>query len=247
MKSSKKHFAALVGALGLAFASSSFALPSLQLDINPGTYDNVTQTTVATTSQFTLRAFGQGVTLASPYYISMAVVDASGNAVGPANVGLGSFVFNGETIDVTGDMSFGNPPLEAAIAHDPGDLAPHGIFPTFFAERSFMFSAGNTIAAYNVQGDVPTAGSMFFADFAVDVANLATGYAIHFDLYSEEAGRCGAGTGSCADIDVDDFAPFSHDAQSGDPRVPPNEVPEPGSLALLGLGALAAARRARKS
>jgi hypothetical protein len=248
----------LAGAFALAFSGASFALPNLQLDINPGHYvGGSEETTIADQDQFTLRAFGSvggkikttADLLATDLYISLAVIGPGGTSVGPAYANYGSFVFNGTTINVTNDMVYGNPPLESAIIHDAGDLAPHGIFPTFFAEtEAWRFSAGDTTAAYNVADDSSAPGSMFFKDFTVDVGNLATGYAIHFDLYTAEARACGKKATTCVrDIDIGtSFAPFSHDAQSGHDRDTPSEVPEPTSLALLGLGALAAVRSARK-
>jgi len=59
--------------------------------------------------------------------------------------------------------------------------------------------------------------------FTVNVASLNPTNAIHFDLYNTELGK------ESSDIDVNQFAPFSHDAQS-------SKVPEPTTMLLLGLG-----------
>ena len=67
-------------------------------------------------------------------------------------------------------------------------------------------------------GPTPTlGGGMYFAAFAVDRLLLNANYAVHFDLYHEVVHLGG-------DIDVDHFAPFSHDAQSS--------VPEPGTVSV---------------
>jgi hypothetical protein len=100
---------------------------------------------------------------------------------------------------------------------------------------------------------------MYFAAFTVDVANLTSGN-IHFDLYNTTI--CTDGKGQCdgsTDIDINKFAPFSHDAQSngsgstsssglsstsssGLSSTSSGNVPEPNSsaLALIGLGLVAA-------
>jgi hypothetical protein len=64
---------------------------------------------------------------------------------------------------------------------------------------------------------------------------------LHFDLYNTTVKNNG-------NITVDDFAPFSHDAQSG-PGLPPTnvDVPEPSTIAILGLGLLGIGLARRKS
>jgi hypothetical protein len=238
---------ALAGILLGGLASRASAIPSLQLDILGGVYDGATQTIVATSDSFRLYAYlipAAGSLLGDNYFISAAVVPRTG----PAGATLGSFTFNGATINVTQDMVYGVPPIEALQSHDPGDLPRHGIFETYFSEFAFRFSSTDRASAYNTQdqpGQGPTpnpAGSMYFVGFDVDVAALADTYSIHFDLYNElyKTSRTCTGTGAdkvctstlTGDVDVNTFAPFSHDAQSGSRR----EVPEATSLALTGLG-----------
>jgi hypothetical protein len=244
-----RTFRAALAAVGVALlaAPAAKAIPTLQLGVSGGVYDSNTQTVMATSDQFTLYAYlipSSGATLEDDYKLSIAIVPAVNAAQD-----LGSFVFEGETINVTGDMSYGTPPLEAILAQDPGDLPSHGIYPTYFAEFGFRFNAGDRTAAFNT-ADSPSATpdggtGMYFHAFTIDTSLLAQGYAIHFDLYDTKLGRpLPDGT---IDIDVNKFAPFSHDAQSLSLHTPPGAVPEPTHIVMmaLGLAGALAGRRVR--
>lgn len=219
-------------------SGSAYAIPTLQLDITGGTYNTLDETIYATDRSFTLHALllpEGSSTLSGTYYISAALRPMTG----PSGGDFGSFTFNGTTVSATAGMNYGIPPFEIPTGQDPGDLSPHGIFNTYYKEFSFAFDSGNRSQAYNSQdyaGQGPTPYSsgdiMYYNNFAVDTSLLAAGYNIHFDLYNE---KLSAGT----DIDVNAFAPPSHDANS------PASVPEPSSLMLLGLGliGLAGVRR----
>jgi hypothetical protein len=244
---------ALVG----AGAGPAAAIPSLQLEIQGGFYDPTTQTVIATSDSFRLYAYlipAAGSLLTDTYFISAAIIPQTG----PASAALGSFVFNGTTVNVTGDMVYGVPPIESLQSFDAGDLARHGIYETYFSEFAFHFDPGNRANAYNtaeLPGQGPTSspdGTMYFAAFDVNTAGLANGYAIHFDLYNElfVTSRVCTGTGqnrTCTstltgDIDANTFAPFSHDAQGP----PSRRVPEPPSLVLAGLGLVTVGLAMRK-
>lgn len=239
----------LVAALTFGFATFAQAVPTLQLGIAGGTYNDTTQTTIAGAGSFTLYAYltpnGNPTTeeinalLAETYYISMALVPKTATTTS-----LGSFTVDSTTVNVTSDMVYGTPPLEtvASLAgSDPGDLATHDIYETFYKQLAFNFVSGQQTDPFDVQttiGTTPTSGSgMYYFGFNLNVANLSSDAAIHFDLYNSEVVICATNPNCVAgDIDVNDFAPFSHDAQSGPGgRRPPQEIPEPAPLALLGL------------
>lgn len=207
------------------------AVPVLQLDIAGGDYDNGTQTIVTSSDVFTLYALidpNSTNTLGDTYYISAAITPQLSSSAS-----LGSFTFNGTSVDVTADMYYGLPPLEAIIEADPNDLPRHGIFPTYYREFAFQFSSANMITSYNSEyraqsgGAINTVydsnGSMYYASFSVDVSGLGEGYELHFDLYNTSLKK--------GDVDVTKYAPFSHDAETTS-----TPVPEPTTLLLMGAG-----------
>jgi hypothetical protein len=223
----KRYF--LIFALAFAALVPARALPLLQLDASGGLYDNSTETTVATTTNFTLFAMLNGLTQnGGNYFVSAALFPA------PSTVGgdYGSFVFNGQTINATADMVYGS----------PSQLPAHGIYPTWYKEFAFTFDPTQKFTNYNVQNVVGThagvtdnaSGNSLYMDFIVDVSGLAAGTTLVFDLYTYGA----SGTGKVK------FAPFSHNAGSGEGGG--NLVPDGGmTLILLGtaLAGLALFRR----
>lgn len=234
--------ASILAALTLA-STPARAVPQLQLDILGGTYDAATGTIFAGSDSFSLYAYS--LSLPGNFFLSMALVPA----VSAGN--YGSFSVNGSTINVTGDMTFGTPPLETILgdaAKDPGDLPSHGIFPTYFAEQMFSFSAADQSGIYNTQdnaGAGPQAGTgMYFARFDFDLSGLAAGFGLHFDLYDESlVSSCKSRNCTVGDIDVNKFAPFSHDAQAMVTAVP---EPETYAMLLAGLALMAFVSRRRR-
>lgn len=240
---------------GLTIGVTANAIPALQLDIQGGTYDTDSETTVAAGDAFTLYALGlsQGgttITTSTSYYLAAALIPSQaktdpGPNFGSFTIGLDSNndgSINGTetliTVNVTADMVYGVPPVETNLAHDGGDLPKHGIYETYFKELSFNFSNSLKTAPYNAESEGKVAlpngsGNMFYVPFLVDVSGLTDGYGLHFDLYSSSVRR--------GDWDVDKAAPFSHDAQSKTTRTfQPIPTPDGGAtLALMGVGLIA--------
>lgn len=224
------------------------AYPILQLDIIGGTWDPVTQTVISDGPDFTLVALltesgshSAEELLADTYYISAAVSPDPGEDA----TGLGSFTWNSASYDVTGDMTYGTPPADVDTgAH----LAPHGIFPTFFSEFSFVFDEANRVLSYNVEDGagnplVPTSattGISYFATFNVTTALLGDNV-LHFDLYNTYLRDCNRNQACETELNLDFNAPFSHDAESSN-----HKVAEPGSMLLMSVGLLFAARSLRR-
>ena len=208
------------------------AVPELQLDILGGTYDPVSESTVANSSVFTLRALLKGSSnLPGPYFIAAAI--QPGLPQNSANVG--SFSFNGNSYS-TATMSWGVPPLDVSDTKS-GNLPKHGVYPTYYHEEEFFFSSSATVASYNVETDAAASGRLYYHDFTIDVSGLLPGYYVHFDLYDLKVKK--------GNYTLDDFAPFSHDAQSRPGTS--QQIPDSGSTAvLLGLGFIGAAFLGRR-
>ena len=242
---------AVVAAALVGMSTFANAIPTLQLGIAGGTYNLATETSDAQSSIFSLYAYlKEDATnlIADQYFVSMAVTPK----LGPIGATLGSFTVNGATVNVTADMVYGTPPLDAVLSD--GSLGSHSIFETYFYEKSFFFDALNQSLPFNtefIDDSGPLAGAgMYFKKFDIDVTNLDKKYAIHFDLYNTKLITCKLKDNACVpgNLDVTQFAPFSHDAQSGPGGGgPSNETPEPAPMFLLGLGLLGMAWMRRKT
>ena len=247
--------------LGVSSRSDAAPIPMLQLDMKNGSYNTSTQTIVAPDGSFTLYALltppagsNLAALLADTYYVSIAVTPQVST---PRS--LGSFTFGQQgqtqnTFQVTGDMTYGTPPIEQLWllqGADNGDLTDP-IYPTYFTQVAFKFT--QKTVAYDTKNTATTAdpttnaaGTAYYAAFTGNSSLLSAGYDLHFDLYDTKVSGCIL-YGLLCDIDINNYAPFDHDAQTyGNAAA----VPEPSSLVALFGGLTSAAltrlRRRRRA
>ncbi|MGY6277044.1 choice-of-anchor N protein [Methylomonas sp. MgM2] len=139
---------------------------------------------------------------------------------------------------------YGTPPVE-----DDNDLAPHGIFDTYFEIYEFQFD-GAIVDITDTQPGSTGTGKGYIESFVMSWTETAAATSeggldgVHFDLFTVSGGD-GARYQPPVDQNkklVYANAPYSHDAQSlpsgTPPPPPPSGVPEPNILALMGLGAM---------
>lgn len=235
----KNMFAAVLATLLLVFyTGTANAVPTLQLDMDGGTYDGITETIVTTGDSATVYAYlwinRDTALLNDLYYLSIALLPSMAEDTNDPVTSYGSFSVDGGDVNVLGDMAWGYAPLEDPEIWDGKDLAPHDVFPTYYYEYEFSFLGATEINDYNTQdraidGDpidlTPVdGGGMYYVAFDIDMSGLADDLYLHFDLYNSDM----INARDPDDIDITDFAPFSHDAEL--------RVPEPDTLLLLGLG-----------
>ena len=208
----------------LTMSASVFAEPYLQLDANPAVYvGGEEESTVTTGDVFTLYALVNSTAPEAPdpidllkkyYYLSIAIAPKVDT---PTD--LGSFIFDGDVINVTADMVYGIPPVATEIYQD---LPSHGIFDTYFKEIPFTLTGATRTNLYDVEynsggpGPENHSGDLYYQEFAVDATGLNDDYFLHFDLYTGLNGAI-------------KFAPPSHDV---------THAPVPGAvlLGMLGMG-----------
>jgi hypothetical protein len=127
-------------------------------------------------------------------------------------------------------------------------LPSHSIFPTFFSEFAFTFDEANRVLSYNVEDSTgnplsptsATSGISYFSTFNITTSLIGTNV-LHFDLYNTALRDCRRNESCQTELNLDLNAPFSHDAESSNHR-----VAEPGSMLLMSIGLLFAARSLRR-
>jgi hypothetical protein len=234
-------FASLVLAISLLVAGSAQAIPSLQLGPGTGswTYDTTTQTWVTTDNPLQLAATANATTAdggngayawdtlgtSQLAYLVVSVIPMTALSEPPD-------IFDITVGNDAGTLSLlasgnGAPPL-----NDPNDLAPHGIFDTYFEIYEFNFD-GALVGISDTQPGGSGSGMGYLELFDITVNSLAPSVErLHFDLFTVQGASGWDPNGPVDQRLVEAFAPFSHDAEV---------VPEPSGALLFGVGALIAA------
>lgn len=179
------------------FTSTVQAVPELQLDIVGGTYDLGSQTTIATSKDFTLRALltpnkfkdddelndFEANLSNETYYISVAI-SASPELKLDSIFNFGSITFSDAIIALNNTntlLTYGAPPLHDNDdgVWDSGDLSKHSIFDTYYTEIAFTFNPTTKMAAYNTAPESVTdpepdndGTTAYYAEFSVDTSDM---------------------------------------------------------------------------
>jgi hypothetical protein len=209
--------------ISVSIISTAAAVPSLQLFIDGATYDWGTQTWVTQSGGFDLYVVS-AKTAKSDVIVSMALAQTDNRD----NVDIN---FDGNAIHQS-DWLWGYAPVgnEPDIWNGGEDLPRHGIFPTWYTQMhtgAYDFASAVGDVQPNSEGDYwnPATGLGVTTAFGqIKRFHVETGGTfsfIHFDAYTLNP-----------DGSIDQFAPFSHDAETV------SSVPEPGTLALLSTGLL---------
>ena len=223
MKKFIKTAAAITVLSVFAFAPAVQAVPVLQIYIDGATYDTATETWVITgTDVFNIWVIGDIGSVGTIYDVKLSAAVASAES---GSIGLTPTTAGNAAIT---DPSTPGAPTGGALSTDGaipllGDgsaLPTHGIYGPGTSYYEWFLgdfyrvdsNVGDFISAFPTS--FPTTGQI--NAYTVDI----TGYtSVHFDTYDHYVGKQGAHY---------KFAPFSHDGGT--------DVPEPGTVFLLGLG-----------
>jgi len=202
--------------LGLATAS---AVPMLQLDIGGGLYvGGGDQSIHAQSTVFDLYALYTGSVAPQQnqtFYISVAIQPKQSQTLIQPN--FGTFTVNG--VSYSSGLYYGLPPLDVIDgAPKVQDLGSHDVYPTYYAEIAFTFDLSKQSGIYNTADNPggPQSGTgSYYQKFTVDISGLLSAYSLHFDLYDQTVKDVGTKKEPLTAVTMGDFAPYSHDAQSG--------------------------------
>lgn len=240
----KMMIVALTLSAMLIWCNPVSAVPYLQLDISDGVYVGGGEETIfATTDPFTLYALidpnAQNKYPDPYYYISIALLKEGSGLAESESGDFGYIEVDGDVINVTDDMIFGTPPLEDVLQQN--DLPSHGIYETYFTEVEFEIDETKKSNEYDSMEDPGGLENwdggdfLYYEDFSVKLSGLSDGYSVHFDLYTK-------GYNNRDQLEIQEFAPFSHDA-AGTPGAP---IPEPATVFLMGFGLVGLAAFGRR-
>jgi hypothetical protein len=228
----------LILGLTILFASPVSAIPNLQLYIEGATYDSETETWVATGTD-TVRLWCIGATgdVGSILNVRLAVAYIPDNGAVTVNLtptqadGDGSYMGVNDPSTPGAPTSLGTHTDGAPQLTDGSYLPDHGIYNQEGVEWQEFGLGDFTLTDSNIGDFIGAFPTELNKDGQINVYEVSISGvdAVHFDLYDTVEGANHA-----------IFAPFSHDAGGGG-DIPP--VPEPGTVALIGLGTLILAGR----
>ena len=224
-RSSRNYIFGFIAAALLA-ASTAHAIPALQLYSPDAIYDASSQSWIINKSTFELYVIGDVGRVGTIYDVDL----------------VASVYGSGGNITITPNLAI-DPTPEDAAAYD--QVIHHAEYANaddhFFYHLGDFNQTNDTIYDYTNYGSGSDQGQILALTVSV------SGYeAVHFDAFDHYL-TGGNGNGAQALFQMHEqgvFAPFSHDATNN----PPTDAPEPGSMALfgMGLGAMALAGRRNK-
>jgi hypothetical protein len=242
----------ILALFALAMSSAALALPPLQLgptgtaaDPDGWSYDETTQTWICSGDCDSVNAYANAADGDGKYawgdgsgttaYLVIAAVpqteeaDGAGFTIVDLSVD-GVAVSDGSTVSLV-ESDWGLPPGPPVDEDDEFEAPPHSIYETYYEVYEFDFTVAASIC--DTQEDPYCTNGHSGYEALIELTGLellgdTTG--VHFDLFAVSQMIKTNRRGTTIKESLV-WAPFSHDAEFRD-------VPEPGSLALLGLGLL---------